>query len=83
MLRIGRSDCPHCHRSSEIYISQPRSIWEEVVILLLLRPVRCRDCMHRFLRPLFVPTPIAPTTTTEGKAAPHSDTPEKVNRRSA
>jgi DNA-directed RNA polymerase subunit RPC12/RpoP len=69
MLRIGTSEeCPYCHRSSEIYISNPKSIWEELVILLLLRPVRCHDCMHRFLRPVFIETPIAPRSVTIRKS---------------
>jgi hypothetical protein len=51
VLRIGREECPYCHRSSEIYISDPKSIWEKLVVLLLLRPVKCHDCMCRFLRP--------------------------------
>lgn len=59
MLRIGREYCPYCRRS-EVYVSDPESLWEEVAILLLLRPVRCYVCMHRFYRPLSVRTPIAP-----------------------
>ena len=52
MLRIGSKRCPFCYRQ-DIYISSPKHLWEEVAILLLLQPVRCQDCMRRFLRPLF------------------------------
>jgi hypothetical protein len=31
----------------------PKSLLEEVAILALLRPLRCRDCIRRFYRPLF------------------------------
>jgi hypothetical protein len=69
VLRIGREECPHCHRSSEIYTSNPKSVWEELLILLLLRPVRCHDCMRRFLRPVFTETPIAPRRLAGRKSA--------------
>jgi hypothetical protein len=60
MLRIGFTDCPYCHRA-DIHISRAKSLGEELVILLLLRPVRCRDCMRRFFLPLFgraLPAPV-------------------------
>ena len=59
VLKIGVQECPHCCRS-EIYISTPESVREEIMILLLLRPVRCRSCTARFYRPLWVPTPMKP-----------------------
>ena len=58
-LRIGRECCPHCGRT-EIYISRPQRIWEDLMVLLLLRPVRCRSCMARFYRPLWITTPMNP-----------------------
>lgn len=61
MLRIGFEDCPYCHRA-DVHISRPKSLGEEIVILLLLQPVRCHDCMRRFLRPLFVHTPLPHAT---------------------
>jgi hypothetical protein len=45
-------------------------LWEEIAILLLLRPVRCRDCMRRFYRPLFVATPLAPESSVGSKKQP-------------
>lgn len=60
MLRVGSQSCPHCDQS-EIYTSRPDSLWEELAILLLLRPVRCRSCIARFLRPLWVATPVHPS----------------------
>ncbi len=77
MLRIGREECPYCYRSSEIYISEPKSIWEELAILLLLRPVRCHDCMCRFLRPVFIETLIAPRSVTGRKSAQPAKKDEK------
>ena len=59
MLRVGREKCPHCDQE-EIYVSRPQGLWEELLILLLLRPVRCRSCEARFYRPLWLPTPIYP-----------------------
>jgi len=57
MLKIGWKRCPFCCRE-DIYISHPKRLWEEVSIAVLLQPVRCHDCMRRFLRPLFAsPTP--------------------------
>jgi hypothetical protein len=54
VLRISGTHCPYCRSSSRIYASAPKSIWEELAVFVLLRPVRCHDCMRRFLRPLFV-----------------------------
>ena len=67
MLKIGVQECPHCCRS-EIYISTPESVHEEIMILLLLRPVRCRSCTARFYRPLWVATPMKPKERVELKA---------------
>ena len=58
-LRIGRQCCPHCGRT-EIYISRSQSIWEDLMVLVLLRPVRCRSCLARFYRPLWITTPMNP-----------------------
>jgi hypothetical protein len=56
---MGRECCPHCGRT-EIYISRTEGIWEDLMVLLLLRPVRCRSCMARFYRPLWITTPMNP-----------------------
>lgn len=37
MLRIGKEKCPYCFRS-DVYVSDPKSLWEEFAVLLLLRP---------------------------------------------
>ncbi len=66
MLRVGRERCPHCDQA-EIYVSRPQSLWEELLILLLLRPVRCRSCIARFYRPLWVRTPVFPTRRSENQ----------------
>jgi hypothetical protein len=55
MLKLGMRNCPHCN-STEVYISRPQRLREELAILLSLRPVRCHHCMLRHYRPLFVPT---------------------------
>jgi len=59
MLRIGLKRCPHCHRH-DIRTSRPKSLWENLIVLALLRPVRCHDCMRRFYLPLFVSTTDVP-----------------------
>jgi hypothetical protein len=64
MLRIGRECCPRC-RNSNVHVSAPESLWEELAILLLLRPVRCYGCMYRFYRPLSIPTTIEAAGTAE------------------
>ena len=83
MLRIGRECCPYCHRSN-VYVSDPESLLEEIAVLMLLRPVRCHDCMHRFYRPLSVPTPIAPGERAESmKPTQQADAAEEDEPRSA
>ena len=83
MLRIGRESCPYCRRSN-VHVSDPESLWEELAVLLLLRPVRCYDCMHRFYRPLSVPTPIAPGERAESmKPTQQADAAEEDEARSA
>lgn len=83
MLRIGKEKCPYCYRS-DVYVSSPKSLWEEFAALLLLRPVRCHDCMHRFYRPLFVPTPLAPTRSSAlKKTTQQTDTGKSDKQRLA
>ncbi len=83
MFRVGFGECPNCHRA-DIYISRPKSLWEEIAILLLLRPVRCHYCMHRFLRPFFVPTPLAHNRNLGSRRpAQQAAASEKVEQRSA
>jgi len=84
LLRVGfKEDCPYCHQA-DIYISRPKSLGEEVVILLLLRPVRCHNCMHRFLRPLFVPTSLAPNAGILSRSpSQKAGATEKIEQRSA
>jgi hypothetical protein len=67
-VRIGIADCPYCHRS-DVCISRPKSLLEEVAILALLRPARCRDCFRRFYRPLFVATPVSSLCSRGGQKA--------------
>ena len=63
MLRLGTENCPHCDQN-EIYVSRPQGLWEELLILLLLQPVRCRSCEARFYRPFWLRTPVYPTKRT-------------------
>jgi hypothetical protein len=65
-VRIGLAECPYCQRS-DVCISRPKSLLEEIAILALLRPVRCRDCFRRFYRPLFVATPFRPCEVVQVK----------------
>jgi hypothetical protein len=81
VLRIGYKGCPYCHRY-DICISHPKSLLEEVAMLLLLRPVRCRDCMRRFCRPLFVATPPAPEAIGFKRPVQGVATPKNEDQRS-
>ena len=56
MHRIGLTCCPYCG-SSEIYASEPRTLWQRISIVFLLRLVRCHACMHRHYRPIIYPPP--------------------------
>jgi len=47
--------CPRCRRDENLYISRPRSAKERFLWLtVLMRPVRCGDCGHRYHRSIFV-----------------------------
>jgi hypothetical protein len=62
VLKIGRNSCPYCGGTSHIYASRFKNLWEVAAIFLLLRPVRCHDCLSRFYRPIFIkaaPPPVA------------------------
>jgi hypothetical protein len=60
MFKIGWERCPFCYRE-DIYASTPKHLWEEFALFVLLRPVRCHDCMRRFFRPFFaLPPPKTP-----------------------
>lgn len=54
MLPIGFKCCPYCRRSSHIHISRFKTLWEVAALVLLLRPVRCHDCLLRFYQPAFI-----------------------------
>ena len=54
MRRIGLKNCPYCS-SSKVYISAPKTLWEKLPALFLLRLVRCHSCMRRHFRPLLAP----------------------------
>jgi hypothetical protein len=73
LLRVGREGCPHCGRC-EVYVSKPESVWENLMILLLLQPVRCRGCLARFYRPLWMHTPTHPNHRSQRL----SDKPVKI-----
>ena len=57
MLRIGCKCCPYCRRSSRIHVSRYKTLWEVAAIVLLIRPVRCHDCLLRFYQPVFIKVP--------------------------
>ncbi len=54
MRRIGLKNCPYCG-SPEVYISTPKTSWEKLPALFLLKLVRCHTCMRRHFRPLLAP----------------------------
>ena len=39
--------CPDCH-SQELRASTPQSIWEHILRIVGLMPVRCKNCDYRF-----------------------------------
>jgi len=80
MYRIGLERCPYCG-GSDVYASRPKSLWQELPILFLLRLARCHHCMHRHYRPLFVPTPQHPPKTSKSLRQVNMDNP--VEHRSA
>ena len=83
MLRVGWNRCPFCNRE-DIFVSRPKCLSEEIVILALLQPVRCHDCMRRFFRPLFASPP--PNTVARGievKEMTGKETTSTHNRRAA
>jgi len=84
MLRlVGSKRCPFCYRQN-IYISHPKHWWESFAILILLQPVRCHDCMHRFLRPLFASPPSKPAVRkVESKELTRKGTTARDSRRAA
>lgn len=81
MHRIAFKRCPHCD-SSDVYVSDPKTVREQVAIFLLLRLVRCHDCMRRFYRPLFVETPLFSRRIIERKKPPEQGhaSPEDEHR---
>jgi hypothetical protein len=44
---FGASICPRC-RGSRLYFSRRKSDLEKVLGIFSIRPLRCRDCNHRF-----------------------------------
>jgi hypothetical protein len=62
MLRIGFRHCPHCRRH-DVRSSRPKSLWENLIFMVLLRPVRCHDCMRRFYLPVFISTADVPVVS--------------------
>jgi len=46
---FGTSICPRC-RGSYLYLSRRKSDLEKVLGAFSIRPLRCRDCNHRFWR---------------------------------
>jgi len=83
MLRLGWTSCPFCSRE-DIYVSHPKTVLEEVVVLVLLQPVRCHDCMRRFLRPLFASPPAqVPVRKVTLKQSPAKSAGTKDTKRAA
>jgi hypothetical protein len=83
VLKIRMRNCPHCN-SSNVYISRPKHLWEELAILLLLRPVRCHYCALRHYRPLFVATDLPEGSTIESrKTARQTGPADRDEQRSA
>jgi hypothetical protein len=82
MLRLSWERCPFCQRQ-EIYVSSPKHLWEELTILLLLQPVRCHHCMHRFLRPILASPPASVPLRKVLKKQVQSQTADEANKKTA
>lgn len=55
-MRIACTQCPYCGWSN-VFLSRPKRFLDKLLVLILLRPVRCHECMRRFYRPIFCTTP--------------------------
>jgi hypothetical protein len=69
MRRIGLKMCPYC-RSSEVYVSGPKTFWERIPAMFLLRLVRCHNCMRRHYRSPLLSAKHSPAGTIPTKPAP-------------
>lgn len=47
--RLRVRTCPGCD-STNVRASRAANLFEELLMLLFIRPFRCRDCRHRFWR---------------------------------
>ena len=76
MRRIGLENCPYCG-SYEVYVTAPKTFWEKIPVVFLLRFVRCHRCMHRHYRPLLLPAteiPVASLRKPPDTASGHEQT---------
>jgi hypothetical protein len=55
MQFIGLGNCPNCG-SDELHRSRVRNIIDALAYLILLRPVRCYQCMRRHFVPIWLRT---------------------------
>jgi hypothetical protein len=67
MLRIGFVRCPYCP-SLEVYRSQPVTWQDRAWVFLLLQLVRCLVCLRQHYRPLLLPAPESPLSSTKKSA---------------
>ena len=65
MHSLALNNCPFCEHAN-IRVSQRKSAWEKIAVVLMIRPVRCHGCMNRFYRPIFVATPLPLRRILEG-----------------
>jgi hypothetical protein len=57
--------------------------WEVLAVVILLRPVRCCDCLLRFYRPVFIKTPKTPVAGTTARQWEEPGIQNQEDRRSA
>jgi hypothetical protein len=50
-------------------VSAPKTLWERIPAVFLLRLVRCHNCKRRHCRPLLLPAKHSPARTTPTKLA--------------
>jgi hypothetical protein len=82
MRRIGLNNCPYCG-DSEVYVSAPKTFWEKIPVVFLLRLVRCHSCMRRHYRPSLLPAAENPAKNTSPRKPAEVVSPKKSEKRPA
>ena len=78
-MKADRMKCPRCW-AEKAYARKIRSKWEWLQLCLLLRPMICHHCYHKFVVPWFAtigkktkPSPVRQTPGVLRAGRPHAD----------